>query len=257
MNYFKKNLGLLFVPAIFLALSNTNINTNTNDYIPSKHNSNNIALQTSDTVSMPKYEYIKYNVAVQYEWKVGDGGDTLYVGNYAYMRDVHSTTYSEIKWSRAVGYRNCDALAYMAKSYNYSTETFSDTYNLEKNINGTIRYGEDCRCRPLFLFDSAHIYTDSIPTSFDKDNFVWKHNRSSGDYIEATLQYGIGDNAVITDLEVKIPALGTRKTSVMLNGVTFELRTGPNKCSLRTTSNNISPRDIYFGFGYDIKSIYD
>lgn len=93
MNYFKKTLGLLFVPAIFLALSNTN----TNDYISNKHNSNNIALQTADMVSIPKYEYIKYNVAVQYEWKVGAGGDTLYVGNYAYMRDVHSTTYSEIK----------------------------------------------------------------------------------------------------------------------------------------------------------------
>lgn len=240
MNYFKKTLGLLFVPAIFLAFSNTN----TNDCISNKHNSNDIVLQTADTVSMPKYEYVKYNVAVQYKWNAGFNGDTLYMGSYAYMRDVHSTTYSEIKWPRAVGYRNCDALAYIAKSYNYSTETFSDTYNLEHTVNGTVRYGEDCNCSPIAFYDSTFL-SGSIPTSFDEDNFIWKHNHSNKDNIEATIQY----NNIITNMKVEIPFWGTNKTVATLDGVTFELRTGPNKCSIRTTSKNISVKDISFGFG--------
>ncbi len=88
-----------------------------------------------------------------------------------------------------------------------------------------------------------------MPTDWDQPGFVWSHGGAYANYIKATILY----KGVISDIQVKIPLMGTYKESVILNGVTFNIRTGPNKCSITVDKSNVRAGEVQFAFGIGSK----
>ena len=74
-----------------------------------------------------------------------------------------------------------------------------------------------------------------IPTEFDQTapiyNNVWEHNGSRGNIIIGTIVY----QGNCWDFNLTIPLLGTKSTAAVLDGVTFTVRTGPNKVSVKAS----------------------
>lgn len=187
-----------------------------------------------------------FNTAVVYNWKVGQGGDKLYLKNYNLTYDTYDVVYREIVFARKYYGKNCDPYYFEAKSYSTTTNLYSDTITLEKQVteDGTVRYGFDSNYSVNMYFDAMVNY---VPTSFDQNGFIWNHGGSNGRIIKATIMY----NDYISDIEVKIPLLGYKTSQAILNGVKFELRTGPNRCSIRTTKSDLSRTGLKFAFAVD------
>ena len=108
-----------------------------------------------------------------------------------------------------------------------------------------IMYGYPCQYVSVGQLDYGG--AGYFPTSYYEDNFLWSHQSGNGHTIKGTIEY----QGACSDIEVSIPWIGWRSTSVTLNGVTFSLRTGPNKCSIRCEQFGISVGDAHFAFGVD------
>ena len=109
-----------------------------------------------------------------------------------------------------------------------------------------VRYGYESRYSAGGVFAYWVFSSEStVPTSYDKDYYIWKHNSSNGHTIKGTIQY----KGQLADIEVKIPWIGYKTSSVEINGETFYLRTGPNKCSIKAASSNVHTHDLRFAFG--------
>ena len=70
-----------------------------------------------------------------------------------------------------------------------------------------------------------------IPTSFDQSQNTWEHGAAPTNYIFFSIAY----NGEIADGEIEIPPIFTRSVSVTLGGVTFTVRSGPNKVSVKAS----------------------
>lgn len=76
-----------------------------------------------------------------------------------------------------------------------------------------------------------------ITTSYDQDGSIWSHGGSTGDRIYFSVAYNgvaAGDGATAS---VKIPWIGTRETSITVNGVEFSVLTGPNKVTVKASTD--------------------
>ncbi len=88
-----------------------------------------------------------------------------------------------------------------------------------------------------------------IATNFDKSSNVWKHNGKNGKMIKGTIAH----NGEAKNIEVKIPFIGYNiSAEVEVGGVTFQLRTGPNKVSIKANKEiKCDDTQIVFAFGIE------
>lgn len=74
--------------------------------------------------------------------------------------------------------------------------------------------------------------SDFFSTSYDQTDNMWEHGGSTGDVIKGTVAY----NGEAKNIEVTIPWVGTNESAeVVVGGITFRLRTGPNKVSIKAS----------------------
>jgi len=83
----------------------------------------------------------------------------------------------------------------------------------------------------------------TIPTDLDEDGSIWAHG--GGDIIYFSIAY----KGQAKDGQVTIPWLGTRSVDIPIGGVTFTVRTGPNKVSVKASTNiQCNEYDTIFAF---------
>ena len=90
------------------------------------------------------------------------------------------------------------------------------------------------------------IYIGEI-TGNDQSGNMWNHGGTSSKKIRGTIVYdGIAEN-----IDVDIPWLGYKTSeSVTIKGVTFTLRCGPNKVSIKASSSVLcNGNTTFFAFG--------
>lgn len=84
-----------------------------------------------------------------------------------------------------------------------------------------------------------------IPTSYDQAGSIWDHGGSAW----STLCFSIAYNGMVGEGVVQIPFLGTKTSTVTVNGVEFSVRTGPNRLSVKASSTvTCNPYTTVFGF---------
>lgn len=84
-----------------------------------------------------------------------------------------------------------------------------------------------------------------MPTSYDETGFIWYHEGASKQIIVATIVY----KNICYNIQVTIPGIGYKKTSVTIYNVTFYLRTGPSRCSIKVSKGDVLRSDVNFAFG--------
>lgn len=87
----------------------------------------------------------------------------------------------------------------------------------------------------------------NIYTTYDQSGNMWNHGGTSSKKIRGTIVYdGIAEN-----IDVDIPWLGYKTSeSVTIKGVTFTLRCGPNKVSIKASSSVLcNGNTTFFAFG--------
>ena len=209
------------------------------------------AYDTDHAILAPSVSHnrTQYNMVVFYDWAVGTGGDKVALGyNWQYYTNMGTPTYREYEFTDYVGTNHCDPDYFLGKSYYSLTNTYSyDTASLENTeyVNGVAnaRYGYNAKYICVGKFN-INIVT-SIPTSYDQTNFIWTHNAGRSDIIKATIEY----NGEVADIEVTVPLLGYKTSSVTVGGQTFYLRTGPNKCSIKAANSGLNSAYLNFAFG--------
>ena len=113
------------------------------------------------------------------------------------------------------------------KVYNTSTQSFSSVYNIAS------LYSTDERSATYTTVDKT-TSGNVIATSYDQSTNVWEHNGSSSQYIKGTIVY----NGTARNIEFNIPILGYKYSDdITIDGVTFTLRCGPNKVSIKASSS--------------------
>ena len=213
------------------------------------------AYNTDTAIKPPSVDHndTQYNMVVYYDWAVGTGGDKVALGyNWQYYTNMNAPTYREYAFTDYVGTDHCDPDYFLGKSYYSLTDTYSAAYtSLERDVpqsNGVtnVRYGYDAKytCVGRFNYLSVNVGS-TIPTSYDQTHYIWDHNAGNGDVIKATIEY----NGSYADIEVKIPLLGYKTSSVTVGGQTFYLRTGPNRCSIKAANSGLNPAYLNFAFG--------
>ena len=127
------------------------------------------------------------------------------------------------------------------KNYDRTTSTFSSVYSFSSYFNSDLRTAQ-------YKIVNKSTNGAIIYTSFDKSSNEWSHGGSRGEYIKGTIAY----NGFARNIEVKIPLLGTNTSdAVTIEGVTFYLRTGPNKVSLKASQQITCSNATIFAFGVD------
>ncbi len=205
------------------------------------------------SISVPHVMVETYNVAVQYNWQVGMGGDEIALSpngrDFSLMGD---RVYRSNDFADGVGEKNCEPNLYAGKSYDSYSNTYSGITTLEHEVymgdHYVVRYGYDANYNAVGIFP-YWIFGPSatIPTSYDQEHYVWYHNSSNGHTIKGTIEY----KGELQNIEVYIPWIGYKTSSVNVNGETFYLRTGPNRCSIIAKSSNLHAYDLKFAFGVD------
>ena len=225
-----------------------------------EQDANNVSNDTVDmastyaSIAAPTviWDNTQYNMIVRYDWRVGRGGDEIAMSrnwqHYFLMGDILYRTY---EFPENTGTNHCDPDYFLGKSYDSYSQTYSSSYtSLEHDVDMgdyiLVRYGYESRYSAVGVFAYWVFSSEStVPTSYDKDYYIWKHNSSNGHTIKGTIQY----KGQLADIEVKIPWIGYKTSSVEINGETFYLRTGPNKCSIKAASSNVHTHDLRFAFG--------
>ena len=212
------------------------------------------AYNTDTAIKAPSVSYndTQYNMVVFYDWAVGTGGDKVALGyNWQYYTNMGTPTYREYAFTDYVGTNHCDPDYFLGKSYYSLTNTYSfDTASLEHTeyVNGVpnARYGRNAKypCVGRFNFLSVNVGS-TVPTSYDQTHYIWDHNSNNDYKIKATIAY----NGEYADIEVDIPWIGYKTSSVTVGGQTFYLRTGPNRCSIKAANSGLNPAYLEFAFG--------
>ena len=86
-----------------------------------------------------------------------------------------------------------------------------------------------------------------ISTKFDDSGNVWSHGGSTSKIIKGTIVYG----KHARNIEVSVPWIGTKTSStVVIDGVSFQLRCGPNKVSIKASKSiTCNSKNVFFAFG--------
>ncbi len=190
-----------------------------------------------------------YNTAVVYKWSTNGYGTELALsptnasGTYHLMG---STTYNDIAFPQFTNSQECEPTFKYGKNYNSSTGSYSDYTTIawehevwEINDAGEeelqyvqVKYAHECNRIVAGKFEPVHYVGTAVPTDYDQNAFVWTHGLKTGKTIYGTVSY----NGEINDIEVTVPWIGYKTTEVKLGGVTFSLRSGPSKVSIKASS---------------------
>ena len=242
-------LSLISVFSILIstvAFNSANVNAETE----AESEESKIVLYSSSVPNSPLLAYTPMNTAVKYEWYVGVGGDKLALSHDFERYEIFDTTlYTE--YALAKDYFNtnyCDPYYYACKSYDSNWNRYSKEVTLEHVVYiedkvGIVRYGFESKysataCLPYQTPNSG----SNVPTSYDKGYFIANHNSKKGHRIVGTVWY----DGICGDLEVSIPAIGYKSSSVTINGVKFSLRTGPNRCSIKASQSLPGGSVLYY-----------
>lgn len=203
-----------------------------------------------------------YNCAVMYSWSASNGNLQLKYGLNDTYKDMGSNTYTEYAFPRyTVASQDMndpydDFASRCEPNYKFGRSISGTTVSSEMNIGWDQynkakeyyieRYSYNCKYACVGYLVKTHITEQNVPTKYDQDLFVWEHNGSKKQIIKATIKY----KDQISNIEVEIPPMLKLNTSkVTLNGVTFYLRSGYKKCSIKTDEDNIKAADLHFAFG--------
>ena len=215
---------------------------------------NEISTQTSIAAPTVIWDNTQYNMIVRYDWRVGRGGDDLAMSrNWQYYNLIGDVIYRTYEFPEYVGTNHCDPDYFLGKSYNSSLKVYSSSYtSLEHDVDMgeyiLVRYGYESKYSAVGRFAHWSFGSEStIPTSYDQDHYIWNHNSSNGHKIKGTIAY----QDQLADIEVTIPWIGYKTSSVVINGETFYLRTGPNRCSIKAQSSNLYAYKLNFFFGIE------
>ncbi len=254
--HYEKINKILFVTILLLTLtvgltlsSSTAFASSYNDYANDDYET---ALMSSSTIAPPNVEYRQaYNMVVKYDWTVGAGGDKLEMSrNFNYF-ESNGVRYIVYQFPNNLGSKNCDPEYFRGRSCLTSTNEYSEVTSLEHLVKISdsryeTRYGYDCKYIPVGRFEKAQIVPENkIPTSYNVEKFYWYHTGGTGQTIKATIEY----DGVLGDISLKIPLLGYKTASVTIDGITFALRTGPKKCSLKVDRSDLPAWKLNFAFG--------
>lgn len=195
----------------------------------------------------------QYYTAVAFRWTAGENGTEIAISgnNQDYIR-MGTRTFNEYAFTELFRANDteCRPQYWYAKSYNpsigYSSATTAiyDTYDDEGN-----KTGNDVVRNCIYPVANGMVLTNTtidVPTKFDQNEFIWDHKAGNGDVIKGTVKI---DDKYISNIEVTIPWIAYRTSSVTLNGITIYLRTGPNRCSIRVDSAGVTATRLVFSFG--------
>ncbi|MBR2967459.1 MAG: hypothetical protein IKC35_01615 [Clostridia bacterium] len=192
-----------------------------------------------------------YNTAVVYHWDTNGYGTELALSNsnsVYYL--MGTTTYKDIVFPSFVNSTECVPNFKYAKSYSSTSNNYSDYTTIAWEYlenNGeyiSVNYYHDCELKVKGRFDAIHFVGSTVPTEYDQSSFVWEHGLAWNKWIYGTVTY----NGEVSDIEVKVPLVGYKTTTVTVGGVSFSLRTGPNKVSIKANSTaNINTFNFAFG----------
>ncbi len=193
-----------------------------------------------------------YNMIVRYDWYVGEGGANLALGGNDFGGSVGYSHFGE-QFSDygfpEIGDRYCEPNYLYGKSHingSYSDSTYLQWTHFYNEKQGSVLYGFDCKYTLVNWLNPAALTTSDFPTEFDQSLNLWEHG--GGKTIKATIIY---KSQMFHDIEVGIPWVGWKKTTVTMGGVNFTLRAGPKKCSLIVDQSGIKQVDIRFFFGVE------
>ncbi len=125
--------------------------------------------------------------------------------------------------------QSCKPSLYLVSAYCKACKTLS-------NVNATIVNDVNNAYNATARHGCIDYQTSGqIQTSFDQEGSIWEHHGSTGKRIYFSICYngvaaGDGDTA-----SVEIPWIGYRSTELKVNGVTFTVRTGPKKVSVKAS----------------------
>ena len=218
--------------------------------------SNNTVARDFVYLNSPTVEHTVYNAAVLYTWEGDKNGDAMAMYS-SYHENMppeiyKTTTYKDVASAR-IGSKDCLATYPMAASYDTQSKSSSGKTEMccDQQIGENeyrVRYGYDSKVAITNILDCDQ--SAKVPTDYDKPDFIWSHNAKNYFYIKGTISY----QGYVSNISVKVPPLGYASSSVKLNGVTFYLRTGPWKCSIKA-SKAVNASDVTFAFGvagYDL-----
>lgn len=245
MNKIKKTTLLLATLAVMVSAPVGSMITS-NAATPAEEHTN-ISTMDSTTPGRPTVDYVQYNTMVTYNWNAGVNADRLAIGR-VYFDLLETSNYFDVTPAQNIyGTKVCDPSDHRAMSYSTPLDLYSEETTLEHIVGmgdySVVRYGYDCKYAPTGEFPTSWAVGTTIPTSYDQNLFIASHNGNVGNVIRATICY---QKTYIADIEVKIPLLGYKTSSVTLNGVKFDLRTGPFKVSIRASQSGISVADVKF-----------
>ena len=246
MNKIKKTTLLLAALAVMVSAPVGSMITS-NAATPAETQTNVSTMAAATTPGRPTVDYVRYNTMVTYNWNAGANADRLAMGRVDFTLIQTSNYFDVTPAQNTYGTKVCDPFEHRAKSYSTSSGLYSDETTLEHIVGmgdySVVRYGYDCKYAPTGEFPTSWALGTTIPTSYDQDLFIAAHYGNVGNVISGTICY---QGKYIADIEVKIPLLGYKSSSVTLNGVTFYLRTGPYKVSIKASQSGISAGDVKF-----------
>ena len=191
-----------------------------------------------------------YNVAAKYTWFASNGANALAMYT-SYHPDLapeifETTTFTEVSFP-ATGTKDCRAHYILGASYNTNTGDMSNKYDLswaEATGSGTtkIRYGIDAKYNIKYQINHAQAPA-KFPTSYDQSYFEWKHSAKNYSTLKGTISY----HGYVSDIEVVVPWIGTKESSVTLDGVRFSFETGPWWGTIKA-NKSVNTSEVGFGF---------
>lgn len=198
------------------------------------------------------YDNTQYLFAVKYTWQAGSGGDKIayskYLNGYYTFLDGENPHTEIIFPSSAYSDKTyCPPSYPYYRTYNSAQDYYSADYKTidPNDDNFSLESVSDIHCKrtPKEYLSTAK--ADYMPTSYDETGFIWYHEGASKQIIVATIVY----KNICYNIQVTIPGIGYKKTSVTIYNVTFYLRTGPSRCSIKVSKGDVLRSDVNFAFG--------
>ena len=158
---------------------------------------------------------------------------------------TNNTNYTQFTNQECLFYTSTTSSTYVDydykyfKNYNNSTNQYSQVYSFDNYFSNQARTAE-------YKIVNKTDFGDIIATSFDQSDNIWYHNSSTNHEIKGTIAY----NGYAMNIEVNIPSSGTNLSEMItINGVSFQLRCGPNRVSIKASQSIICSNSIIFAFG--------
>ncbi len=144
---------------------------------------------------------------------------------------ANALTYYNVQFGESVLYFAYPSYENYCYPNYYLATAYCATCGLNSSTNGIMINDKDNAYNAKCTYGcTKRTVNATIPTSYDQAGTVWEHNGSD------TIYFTIACNGEVANGTVKIPPLFTRSTTLTVGGVTFGVRTGPNKVSVKANT---------------------